>query len=245
MNYYVQLLVINNSFLFFLFRNINGFSSHYYLIRKMEKFDSIQNVINTSTSQQQLNGIQTVVEDSKPTTTTTVIKLVELKKASVFRLMMKLTFSNFGLVLIICMYACLGAMMFRLLEQHEELRRCEEGKGKLMKETNDLKDGLFRYVLYNVTSIEFSSGGSINDGGNSTLNKNNSLVDGPEEIIDNMLREFRNSVLFIEEKYKYNGQNCVEDSKWKFFSALLFSITVITTIGYGHVTPTTWVRVDF
>ena len=107
----------------------------------MEKFDSIQNVINTSSSQQQLNGIQTCVEDSKQTKTTTkVVKLVELKKASVFRLMMKLTFSNFGLVLIICMYACLGALMFRLLEQHEELRRCEECEDmEKIYDFNDLK----------------------------------------------------------------------------------------------------------
>ena len=39
---------------------------------------------------------------------------------------------------------------------------------------------------------------------------------------------------------RYTGQDCSTTSAWNFPSALLFTITVITTIGYGYVTPTSW-----
>ena len=39
---------------------------------------------------------------------------------------------------------------------------------------------------------------------------------------------------------RYTGQDCTEASGWNFPSALLFAIAVITTIGYGHITPTSW-----
>lgn len=37
----------------------------------------------------------------------------------------KLMFSNVGLVLVVFLYSTVGALMFQLLEQHEELRLCE------------------------------------------------------------------------------------------------------------------------
>jgi hypothetical protein len=39
--------------------------------------------------------------------------------------LIKLMFSNVGLVLVVFLYSTFGALMFQLLEQHEELRLCE------------------------------------------------------------------------------------------------------------------------
>jgi hypothetical protein len=54
------------------------------------------------------------------------------------------------------------------------------------------------------------------------------------------LREFREHVIIIDSTYKYSGQNCTESSRWNFYSSLLFTITVISTIGYGYIAPVTW-----
>ena len=58
--------------------------------------------------------------------------------------------------------------------------------------------------------------------------------------IDEILIGFRNKILQIEIETEYVGQDCTLDSKWHFFSALLFTITLISTVGYGHVAPITW-----
>jgi hypothetical protein len=208
-----------------------------------EKFDPIHDVVNSS-STQLVNNNNISLSDTKiesdGTNKNAVVSMVtnETKRnLSLFKLMMKFTFSNFGLVLVVCIYACLGALMFQLLEQHEELRMCEEGRGKYMKELFDLKDNLFRYVLYNVTSVEMGSSNTrLNfdeEERNITLKSSNYVneKESPEEYIDNMLRNFRTAILEIEYKYKYFGKDCVENSKWKFFSSLLFTITAITTIG--------------
>jgi hypothetical protein len=58
--------------------------------------------------------------------------------------------------------------------------------------------------------------------------------------IDEMLVDFRNLVLSIEGTNKFSGQDCAENSRWNFYSSLLFTITIITTIGYGYIAPRTW-----
>jgi hypothetical protein len=58
--------------------------------------------------------------------------------------------------------------------------------------------------------------------------------------IDEMLVDFRNLVIAIDDTNKFSGQDCVENSRWNFYSALLFTITIITTIGYGYIAPKTW-----
>lgn len=195
-----------------------------------------------------------------------ITKPVRNAQISVFRGLLKLMFSNIGLVLIVCLYSCLGAFMFKLLEQHAELQLCEQGKGVYMRKLDTLKDELIRYILYNITNVELAAinqfnGKNFTNSNSSTSNIDRSMVNNIDMLneiesnqtltttaemeIDEMLRKFRSDILLIDLKYKYNGQDCIENSRWKFFSSLLFSISAITTIGYGHVTPITWVIVFF
>lgn len=58
--------------------------------------------------------------------------------------------------------------------------------------------------------------------------------------INQCLTDFRKKIIDIEAETKYSGQNCTTHSRWNFFSSLLFTITVISTVGYGYVAPITW-----
>lgn len=73
--------------------------------------------------------------------------------------------------------------------------------------------------------------------------QNNTDFMAPKEkhlYINQYLIDFRKKIIDIEAETKYSGQNCTTHSRWNFFSSLLFTITVISTVGYGYVAPITW-----
>lgn len=58
--------------------------------------------------------------------------------------------------------------------------------------------------------------------------------------INVLLADFRRKILEIQVNTSYYGQDCVLDTKWSLFSAILFTITTISTVGYGFIAPLTW-----
>jgi hypothetical protein len=54
------------------------------------------------------------------------------------------------------------------------------------------------------------------------------------------LGNYTNDVYDRKNNFRYTGQDCETTSAWNFPSALLFTITIITSIGYGYVTPVSW-----
>ncbi|CAF0987247.1 unnamed protein product [Brachionus calyciflorus] len=133
---------------------------------------------------------------------------------------------HFGLLLLVGVYAVAGAFLFRLLEEHNEAKNCQEGKGLELANIVNLKSDLLTYIQFNISSVS------------SDTNKDNETV--ANEKIEAWLTDYRNKVLEIRSNFSYIGQDCNTSSKWNFAGALLFVMTIFTTIGYGHIAPSTW-----
>merc|ERR1719273_1928527 len=57
------------------------------------------------------------------------------------------------------------------------------------------------------------------------------------EEVSRIVRTYQAAIIHAKE-HGYDGHD-IPKSPWTFSGALLYSITVITTIGYGHIVPTT------
>ncbi len=75
---------------------------------------------------------------------------------------------------------------------------------------------------------------------NVTLKLQNSSHEAIYAYVVDHIENFTSEIYSRRTELRYTGQNCSSSSNWNLPSALLFTITVITTIGYGHVTPTSW-----
>ena len=128
----------------------------------------------------------------------------------------KFLFSHIGLVLIVIIWSVIGAFLFVLLEQHEEIKNCETGKGQESTNIVTLRSQLLTYIQFNITSNP------------SDLTKDNETVANNK--IEAMLQNFRANCYNNMQTNYYYGQDCAYP-KWNFTQSLLFAITAITTIG--------------
>lgn len=132
----------------------------------------------------------------------------------------KFLFSHIGLVVMVIAYACAGSFLFQLLEQHNEAIQCEEGKGQESTKIVNLKSNLLSYIQFNISS-------------NNDPSKDNETVANAK--IETWLTEFRDTVLEIKSSYAYAGSDC-GTTRWSFMNTLLFTVTIITTIGKIPIT---------
>lgn len=135
---------------------------------------------------------------------------------------LKFLFSHIGLCGMVIAYSVLGGFIFQHLEQTNERMECEKAYEKYDPAENDTMNKLWKIAdAYKNPDEE------------SEALKQFQLV----------LRNFRKIVLDLQ----YDGDNCSlygqpdgPQYKWNFPGALLFSVTVITTIGYGNIAPKTF-----
>ena len=123
----------------------------------------------------------------------------------------KFMFSHIGLCGMVMAYAVAGGFIFEHLEKHNEQKECE--------------DAMFEYIKYeNTTLVKLFK---VHE--EKQLGEYFVLLE-----FQKILRSFRNSSVDL----KYKGINCSAMGEkdgppysWSFPGALLFSVTVITTIG--------------
>ena len=78
---------------------------------------------------------------------------------------------------------------------------------------------------------------------NASLASNSTDVIDKFLILDMYLSEYIKSIHEIGSENLFTGQNCTTESRWEFYSALLFTMSTMSTVGYGNVWPITWVYI--
>ncbi|XP_066262092.1 uncharacterized protein galene isoform X1 [Euwallacea similis] len=127
-------------------------------------------------------------------------------------------FSHVTLISMVVSYCYLGAVTFEALEVNHEI--------EVKNSIRHIRDNTTLY-LWNFTQ-EMDA-----------LKEENFLP-----IAERYLKDFENSLLISMAKDGWDGEEDPNKVQWTMAGALFYSIVVITTIGYGHITPkTNWGKV--
>ncbi|ESP01297.1 hypothetical protein LOTGIDRAFT_73684, partial [Lottia gigantea] len=139
----------------------------------------------------------------------------------------KFLFSHVGLCGMVVLYCVAGGFIFEHLEKNNEQMICYESRS----EYNPMENKTIESILK-----------IFNDYGFPTEN-NRALM---EVQVKSVLETFRNNTLAIG----YDGRVCGTYGEpggpvyaWSWAGSVMFSVTVISTIGFGHIAPkTVWGR---
>jgi hypothetical protein len=137
--------------------------------------------------------------------------------------------SNFGILFIVVCYVCAGAFLFQILEQPNEIQNCQTGLGKWTNLQLTYRAQLFNYIYFNTTSDPW-----LPVDNTSTVSSLTTARDGPatyNPLITSWLYNFTTQVRTIRSGNGYYGQDCESQSMWQYMSALLFTFTIVSTIG--------------
>lgn len=118
--------LINSNITNYLKRNSarnskNSTITHLVINPKEEENLKLTDVENFNKVSDESNLVNAQHQNNKTTASNKKVN----QKARYCKLLIKFMFSNVGLIIGLFSYSSIGALMFQLLEQHEELRICE------------------------------------------------------------------------------------------------------------------------
>ncbi|XP_046568566.1 two pore potassium channel protein sup-9-like [Haliotis rubra] len=129
-------------------------------------------------------------------------------------------FSQVGLTSAVVAYSMFGGVIFKGLEAPSEMiqrERVERAR-----------------VTYTKKLVELSR----------SLENTTKSYDTWKRNATRLVEQFQTEVHEITVFNGWDGQDPDDELQWSFAGALLYAVTVVTTIGYGHITPkTSWGRV--
>lgn len=151
-------------------------------------------------------------------------------------------FSQGGLVVIVSAYIIFGGFLFYGIESNYEPRRNQQIKNKHVDGIQNLRritNDEFNWML----NISFELRYALWRGILSRLDgydRTGWRVEVFAERFDRLIEEELARMQAQEEKYldKHDTRsNAVFNQKWTYSTAMLYSATVISTVGYGNITP--------
>lgn len=142
------------------------------------------------------------------------------KKKNCCKTFASILFSHLGLFILVSIYACVGAWLFIQIESPAEDRR----RAKKKRVALDIEDAM-KYII-NV--LWYNNG----------LKQTKPQYDA---IVFNNLEKFRDFIVKAssDSSINYDGDSESWEQDWTFPKSLLFTVTSLAAIGYGHISPKT------
>ncbi|XP_013380998.1 uncharacterized protein LOC106152065 [Lingula anatina] len=143
------------------------------------------------------------------------------------KLVVKYTFSHVGLIIMVILYSVAGGFLFQSLEEPNELDECKVSEAsyqvienatlnKMWEITNTITNDNKDQIVELFTELMRNYSVDTIDNGHEPTKVCNML--GKEDPVSGQV------------DYQYN---------WNWPNAFLFALTIVSTIGYGHISPNT------
>ena len=146
------------------------------------------------------------------------------KKARAFdfiKVVLKYAFSQVGVVVLCTLYAVGGANIYLGMELPLEEERREAKKEaalEIIKMEDFLTDNFWNKLWHRYVEKRYNESAF-------------------EELVERDLHLYIDKIVAANGDHGYDGEVDTWDYDWTFPNALLFTVTIMTTVGYGHISP--------